>query len=103
MSPNSSQEPFGRASSGPQDRPSSDPIRPIGSPDPFGPQDDVRSQPTRRSGGGFGTFPFPHYTTRTRSGAQVSVGGCCLPLPLGCLTGLTVAAGAALASWARRH
>lgn len=40
--------------------------------------------PTRR--GGFGFFgPFPRYATTTRSGTRVSVGGCCLPLPIGCL------------------
>ncbi len=26
--------------------------------------------------------PFPSYSTRTRGGARVSVGGCCLPIPL---------------------
>ena len=35
----------------------------------------------RRSG--FGTFgPFPTYSPRTRGGSRVSVGGCCLPIPL---------------------
>jgi hypothetical protein len=37
----------------------------------------------RRSRSGFGmTGPFPTYRTRTRRGTQVSVGGCCLPIPL---------------------
>lgn len=41
-------------------------------------------RPQRRSG--FGFFgPFPTYTTRTRRGARVSVGGCCLPLALALL------------------
>lgn len=36
-----------------------------------------------RSRGGFGMFgPFPTYSRRTRGGSSVSVGGCCLPLPL---------------------
>jgi hypothetical protein len=35
----------------------------------------------RRQGRG-GVFPFPHYSTRTRGGSRVSVGGCCLPIPL---------------------
>jgi hypothetical protein len=37
---------------------------------------------SRRRGG---VFPVPHTTWRTRRGSQVTVGGCCLPLPLGCL------------------
>lgn len=33
--------------------------------------------------GGFGMFgPFPAYSGRTRGGTHVSVGGCCLPIPL---------------------
>jgi hypothetical protein len=40
-----------------------------------------RRPPPRRSG--FGFFgPFPTYSRRTRSGGRVSVGGCCLPIPL---------------------
>lgn len=35
--------------------------------------------------GGFGMFPFPGYSTTTRNGTSITVGGCCLPLPLGCL------------------
>jgi hypothetical protein len=35
----------------------------------------------RRSGFGM-TGPFPSYSTRTRGGSRVSVGGCCLPIPL---------------------
>ena len=42
-----------------------------------------------------GMFPFPHRSWQTRGGTQVSVGGCCLPLPIGCLaTAATVAVGA---------
>lgn len=33
-----------------------------------------------------GLFPFPYRSWTTRGGSQVSVGGCCLPLPIGCLT-----------------
>jgi hypothetical protein len=43
---------------------------------------------------GLRMLPFPRYTTRTRRGTNVSVGGCCLPIPIGCLT-TTVLAGAA--------
>lgn len=59
----------------------------------FGAADSVYEQPRR---GGFSAFPFPGYTTTTRNGTQVSFGGCCLPLPIGCLattlafTGLAV-------------
>ena len=43
-----------------------------------------RRPPQRRSG--FGFFgPFPTYSTRTRGGTRVSVGGCCLPVALGML------------------
>ncbi len=35
----------------------------------------------RRSSGGI--FPIPHYSRRTRGGSRVTVGGCCLPIPLG--------------------
>ena len=38
----------------------------------------------RRRGGFVG--PFPYYSGRTRRGTRVSVGGCCLPIPLGVLT-----------------
>ena len=35
---------------------------------------------------GFGFFgPVPTYSRRTRGGGRVSVGGCCLPIPLGLL------------------
>jgi hypothetical protein len=41
--------------------------------------------PGRRRRGRFGFWgPVPYYSTRTRSGSEVSVGGCgcCLPIPL---------------------
>jgi len=47
-------------------------------------------------------FPFPHWSTRTRNGTSVSVGGCCLPLPLGCLA-TTLTVGAVAASRVYRH
>jgi hypothetical protein len=49
-------------------------------------------------GGGLGPIPA---RTWSRGGTRVTVGGCCLPLPIGCLT--TLVAGAAVAvSMARR-
>ena len=45
--------------------------------------------------GGFSTFPFPSYSTTTRNGTGITVAGCCLPLPLGCLTLTLSAAGLA--------
>ena len=41
----------------------------------------------RRGRGGF-YGPFPYYSTRTRRGTRVSVGGCCLPIPLGLLAAM---------------
>jgi hypothetical protein len=41
-----------------------------------------------RGRGGF-AGPFPYYSTRTRRGSQVSVGGCCLPIPLAFLAGVS--------------
>ncbi|WP_068424389.1 hypothetical protein [Piscicoccus intestinalis] len=101
----------------PQDRPPrQSPVEPIGPggpggpmSDPYGPQDDVPSrgrgpgpESAQASRGGFGGLPFPHYTTRTRRGTQVTVAGCCLPLPIGCLT-MCVSAGVMLAAHARRR
>ena len=48
------------------------------------------SVPGRRRGGRFGFWgPVPYYSTRTRRGSEVSVGGCgcCLPIPLLVATG----------------
>jgi hypothetical protein len=42
--------------------------------------------------------PFPTYTTRTRGGSRVSVGGCCLPIPLTFTVATAVALGRALRS-----
>ena len=57
----------------------------------------VRHGPYGRRRGRVGFFgPVPYYSRRTRSGARVSVGGCCLPVPLMVL-GSTGLAGAAAA------
>lgn len=45
---------------------------------------------------GFRMLPFPNYSTRTRRGTNVSVGGCCLPIPIGCLTSVVLAGAAAV-------
>lgn len=45
-----------------------------------------------------GMLPIPHRTWTTQRGTRVTVGGCCLPLPIGCLTLLGAAAAAAVSS-----
>jgi hypothetical protein len=45
--------------------------------------------------------PFPTYRTRTRRGSEVSVSGCCLPIPLLAVVG-TGAGLRAVWRWARR-
>ena len=46
-----------------------------------------------RKSGGFGLFgPFPTYSRRTRGGSRVTVGGCCLPIPLALTLGGIAAA-----------
>ena len=53
----------------------------------------------RRSRGRTGFFgPVPYYSRQTRGGSRVSVGGCCLPIPLA----LALAGGAAARGWLRR-
>ncbi|HEX8101464.1 MAG TPA: hypothetical protein VF533_02535 [Solirubrobacteraceae bacterium] len=55
---------------------------------------------SRRRRGSFGMFgPVPTYSRQTRGGGRVSVGGCCLPIPL--VLAVT-AAGAARSLLARR-
>jgi hypothetical protein len=45
-----------------------------------------------RSRGRTGFFgPVPYYSTRTRRGTRVTVGGCCLPIPLALSLGLAAA------------
>lgn len=60
----------------------------------YGPHRAVSPRYPRPAARRFGLFgPFPYYSTTTRRGARVSVGGCCLPIPL---TIVASAAGAAL-------
>jgi hypothetical protein len=47
-------------------------------------------RPRRRGG----LFPFPHYSTRTRGGTRVTIGGCCLPLALTFAAGIGATVGA---------
>lgn len=68
--------------------------RAYGDPVPF-------DAPRRR--GRFGLWgPVPYYSTRTRRGSEVSVGGCgcCLPIPLLAVLGT---AGGLRALWRRAH
>ncbi|AKT51942.1 hypothetical protein [Arsenicicoccus sp. oral taxon 190] len=65
-----------------------------------GAYDDPYAAEQQRSGGRL--FPFPSWTTRTRSGSTVTVGGCCLPLPIGCLA-TTLTVGAIAATRVVRH
>jgi hypothetical protein len=59
-----------------------------------------RTRGGRRAGSGrVGLFgPFPYYSRRTARGSRVSVGGCCLPIPLA----LTVALAGAVRALSRR-
>jgi hypothetical protein len=58
----------------------------------------IRRRPPRRREG-FGFFgPFPSYSRRSRRGSQVTVGGCCLPIPLA----LTLSAAAAARALTRQ-
>ena len=46
-----------------------------------------------RSRGRTGFFgPMPYYSRQTRGGSRVSVGGCCLPIPLGLMASLGLGA-----------
>ena len=65
--------------------------------------EESRMEPHRR--GRFRLFgPIPTYSRTTRRGNRVSVGGCCLPLPIGCLTvTLATAVGGVLTTAARRR
>jgi hypothetical protein len=48
------------------------------------------SRRSRGRGGFFGPLPF--YSRQTRGGSRVTVSGCCLPIPLGVLGALALAA-----------
>ena len=81
-----------------------DPPRPDAAPgaepaDPWAEEEATRraGQGWRSQSGGMGPLPA---RTWTRGNTRVTVGGCCLPLPIGCLT-LTAAAVVAAAA-ARR-
>ncbi|XVX19867.1 hypothetical protein ACQP1U_16480 [Actinomycetota bacterium] len=81
----------------PQDAGSQGGIEPL---DPTRPRDDSvqdANSPANQQADPFDRMGIPHKTWRTRSGSQVTVAGCCLPLPIGCLTviGAAVAAGIA--------
>ena len=52
--------------------------------------------------GRFRLLPIPHYSRRTRSGARVSVGGCCLPIPLFVVAGSTTSTWLAVRALRRR-
>jgi hypothetical protein len=55
--------------------------------------------PRRRGGSGFRMRgPFPTYSGRTRRGSRVTVGGCCLPIPLALTLAGTFGAGRRLRS-----
>ncbi len=54
--------------------------------------------PPRRRGGVRFFGPLPYYSSTTRRGTRISVGGCCLPIPLMVGSGL-----AATASVVRRR
>jgi hypothetical protein len=73
----------------------------------FGGSRGQRRRGARRGGyygdrrGRAGLFgPVPYYSTRTRRGTSVTVGGCCLPFALGMLA---VPLGAGRALWRRRR
>ena len=52
----------------------------------------------RRPRSGWGMWgPVPHYTRQTRGGGRVSVGGCCLPIPLTFAAGVVALARLAVA------
>lgn len=58
--------------------------------DPYGRTPRPRRRPAPRRGG-VGFFgPLPYYSTTTRRGTSVSVGGCCLPIPLMFLTAVSL-------------
>ena len=57
--------------------------------------------PARR--GHFRLAPFPGYSGTTANGTRVSCTGCCLPIPLGCLTTLVAVATPVALAWVRRR
>lgn len=89
--PSASQIPNPDYPGGPADYPPQD-SRPGGAPAPVPAE--------QQAGDPMSGWPIPHKTWRTRGGSQVTVAGCCLPMPLGCLTAL--GAGAVAAAWKMR-
>ncbi|XGX78151.1 hypothetical protein LQK93_00934 [Terrabacter sp. BE26] len=53
--------------------------------------------------GRFRLFPIPGYSRTTAGGTRVSCGGCCLALPIGCLTGLIAVAAPVAVNVVRRR
>jgi hypothetical protein len=49
----------------------------------------------------FSFAPVPRYSTTTANGTRVSCMGCCLPLPLGCLTSMVAVAAPITVAWVR--
>lgn len=68
--------------------------------DPWAEDEAARAEQDRwvSESGGMGPIPS---RTWSRGNSRVVVGGCCLPLPIGCLT-VVAAAGAAVVAVARR-
>lgn len=77
-----------------QHRPGPEPVDPWAEDEAARSQDRWVSEP-----GGMGPFPS---RTWSRGNSRVVVGGCCLPLPIGCLT-VVLAVGAAGVAVARRR
>lgn len=72
------------------------PPSPPGAPT-YGPHGGLPPRQPSRGRGRVGLFgPFPYYSTTTRRGARVSVGGCCLPIPLLFLATVTAASAVVL-------
>jgi hypothetical protein len=68
------------------------PPSPPGVPPAYSPYRGLPPGNALRRRGRVGLFgPFPYYSTTTRRGARVSVGGCCLPIPLALLATVTAA------------
>lgn len=53
--------------------------------------------------GRFRLGPIPNYTATTSNGTRISCGGCCLPIPLGCLATVLAVAVPGMAALLRRR
>ncbi|MGZ5404034.1 MAG: hypothetical protein ACXWDL_05250 [Nocardioides sp.] len=58
---------------------------------------------TQPSDSGFRMTPIPHYSRTSPGGTRVSCGGCCLPLPIGCLVSVIAVGAPAVLGVVRRH